>query len=241
MNAGLLAGKTVVIAGAGRGIGLALGIGCLGAGATVVAVNRGPVPDVGFSHVVRVDLGEENAPVVVGRRLSDLGVAPDVLINNAAVGDKRPLDDVTAEQWMQIMSVNLRAPHLLARELVPLMGGTGSIINISSIRARRGFAGDSVYQASKGGLEALTKALAVELAPRGIRVNAIAPGAIVTDFNRAALADEAHRARALGSIPLGRFGAVDDVVGAALYLGSELSGFVTGATLVVDGGQSIRG
>jgi len=237
----LLAGRTVVIAGAGRGIGLAIGAGFIAAGATVVAVNRSPVPDIGFAHALQVDLGEPDAARVVVDALGERGLVPDVLINNAALSDKRPLDDVTEEQWARIMHVNLRSPHLLSRALVPLMERGGSIINISSIRALRGFAGDSVYQASKGGLETLTKALAVELAPRGIRVNAIAPGAIRTDFNSAALADESYRAIALAAIPLGRFGEVGDVVGAALYLAGDLAGFVTGSTLVVDGGQSIRG
>ena len=241
MNGRFLEGKTVVITGAGRGIGLAIGAGCIAAGATVVAVNRSAVPDVGFAHVVTVDLGDSEAAGVIAEELRERGLVPDVLINNAALSDKRPLEDVTDDQWARIMHVNLRSPHLLARALVPLMGSAGSIINVSSIRALRGFAGDSVYQASKGGLETLTKALAVELAPRGIRVNAIAPGAIRTDFNSAALADETHRAIALAAIPLGRFGEVDDVVGAALYLASDLASFVTGSTLVVDGGQSIRG
>ncbi|MFI9550880.1 SDR family NAD(P)-dependent oxidoreductase [Nonomuraea endophytica] len=240
MIPGLLAGKTVLLTGAGRGIGLALGRGCLAAGATVLALDRGPVPEAGFAHTLRIDLAEAEAAARARDWLAGLGVSPDIVINNAAVSDQRPLAEVTAEQWQSIMNVNLRAPQLLARELVPLMTG-GSIVNITSIRALRGFAGDSVYQASKGGLETLTKALAVELAPRGIRVNAIAPGAIATELNRAVLADPAYREQALGLIPLGRFGGVDDVVGAALYLGSDLAGFVTGSTLVIDGGQSIRG
>lgn len=241
MTDGLLAGKTAIVSGAGRGIGLAIARGLLGAGADVIGIGRNPLPDIGFSHTIQVDLGETDAAERIGARLRDLGIAPDVLINNAALSDKRPLDAVTAEQWLTLMAVNLRAPHLLIREIAPLMTGGGSIINISSIRGLRGFEGDSVYQAAKGGIEMLTKALAVELAPRGIRVNAIAPGAILTDFNSAALADAGHRDAALDMIPLGRFGEPGDVVGAAVYLAGSLSGFVTGTTLVVDGGQSIRG
>ena len=241
MTDGLLAGKTAVVSGAGRGIGLAIARGLLAAGADVIGIGRSALPDIGFSHTMQVDLGGADAAEHIGARLRDLGIVPDVLINNAAVSDKRSLDAVTAEQWMSLMAVNLRAPHLLIREVAPLMTGGGSVVNISSIRGLRGFAGDSVYQAAKGGIETLTKALAVELAPRGIRVNAIAPGAILTDFNSAALADTDHRNAALGMIPLGRFGEPDDVVGAAVYLAASVSGFVTGTTLVVDGGQSIRG
>ncbi len=238
---GLLAGKIVVVAGASRGIGLAIGRGFLQAGATVLGLSRNPQPDSGFHHSLAVDLEDADASEKARDWLLTLGVAPDVLINNAALSDKRLLEHVTTEQWLSIMAVNLRSPHLLIRDLAPLMGAGGSIVNISSIRALRGFAGDSVYQASKGGLETLTKALAVELAPRGIRVNAIAPGAIATSMNAAALAEPTHRADALAKIPLGQFGAPEDVAGAALYLASGLSGFVTGTTLVVDGGQSMRG
>ncbi len=241
MSDGLLAGKNVVVSGAGRGIGLALSRGLMEAGATVVGFGRDALPDIGFAHTMRIDLGETDSAERIGAWLRGLGVSPDVLINNAAASDKRTLGAVTAEQWMGLMAVNLRAPHLLVREFAPMMARGGSIINISSIRGLRGFAGDSVYQAAKGGLETLTKALAVELAPRGIRVNAIAPGAILTDLNNAALTDARYRDTVLRSIPLGHLGEPDDVIGAAIYLASGFSGFVTGTTLVVDGGQSIRG
>lgn len=183
----------------------------------------------------RVDVTDSDAVAGIAASLSRV----DCLVNNAAINRRALLSDLDDDLWRTVQEVNLAAPVRIIRQFLPILATPGaSVVNVSSIRARRGFAADSAYIAAKGGIEAVTRALAVELGPSGIRVNAVAPGAIETDINAEVLADPAHRERVLNGVPLRRLGRPDDVAAAVLYLAGDGAAFVTGTVLTVDGGQT---
>src|SRR5262249_25817196 len=148
--------------------------------------------------------------------------------------------EYSVAEWDAVLATNLRAPFLLARAAAPLMASPGGrIVNVSSTFARAAVPERAPYAASKAGLEHLTRVLALEWAPRGITVNAIAPGATPTETRQAVLgSEEAVRART-AEIPLGRLGAPEDLVGALLLLAGDAGGFITGQTIVVDGGYTL--
>ena len=166
----------------------------------------------------------------------------DILINNAGVEFREPFLSARPEIWEATMGVNLKAPYFLSQRAAEVMirAGRGKIINLSSVHDTVPLPDRSVYAISKGGIAMLTRALALELAEHRINVNAIAPGAILTDLNREALSIPERRARLLDRIPWNRIGDVEDIVGAAVFLASPESDYVTGATIYVDGGLLLR-
>jgi NAD(P)-dependent dehydrogenase (short-subunit alcohol dehydrogenase family) len=163
----------------------------------------------------------------------------DALVNNAGVEIREPFLQTRPETWTHTLAVNLTAPYFLSQKAAQAMmrSGGGRIINISSVHDHHPLRDRSAYAISKGGLAMLTKALAFELAEHRITVNAIAPGAILTDMNRESLAVPENRQRCMEKIALQRFGDVEDVVGAAVFLASAESAYITGATLYIDGGM----
>jgi 3-oxoacyl-[acyl-carrier protein] reductase len=161
----------------------------------------------------------------------------DVLVNNAGTLSRRDEWETTPEDWDLVMSVNLRTVFFLSRDAARVMKGRGggSIVNVASVAGQiGGIAGSPAYSAAKAGVLGLTKSLARRFAPLGIRVNAISPADIETDMT-AGFPPEI-RARLIGMTPLGRFGAVDEVVGAAVYFAADESSYVTGQTLAINGG-----
>jgi NAD(P)-dependent dehydrogenase (short-subunit alcohol dehydrogenase family) len=163
----------------------------------------------------------------------------DILVNCAGIFELAAFAELPLERWQRILDVNLTAPMLASQRAVRAMSGHGgAIVNISSIAAAQGAAGSAAYCASKGGLEALTRAMAVELAPAGVRVNAVAPHAIETPMTSGLRGTELG-ARALAGIPAGRFGAAEEVAAAVLFLAGPRASFITGATLAVNGGASV--
>jgi len=241
-----LEGKVALVTGASRGIGAALADGLAGAGARVVGVARSPAPRDPFRQPVRY----VSADVAAGLDALVAGIVAehgriDVLVNAAGVSVSAAPDQALAA-FDTTLDVNLRAAYAACLAVAPHMAaqgeeGGGSIVNVTSINSLVGFPGNPGYVAAKGGLRLLTKALAVDLGPRGIRVNALAPGYIHTDMTAASFADpERHAARARHTC-LGRWGEVEDLVGAAIFLASDASRYMTGQDLVIDGGWTAKG
>ena len=246
-----LGGERALVTGSTAGIGRAIATRFAAEGAHVCITGRDR--ERGEAVVASVSAGGGRA-VFVPAELRDeaacealVAAAVDalggltVLVNNAAGGEGGDggAGDITTEAWNAILTVNLTAPMWLTRSAIPSMlaAGRGSIVNISSRQAERASRGLAAYIASKGGLNALTRSIAVDYADRGIRCNTISPGYVLND-RRDAEIDPARRARYEG-MHLTRLGVADDVAYAAVYLASTESGFVTGVNLQVDGGGSI--
>jgi NAD(P)-dependent dehydrogenase (short-subunit alcohol dehydrogenase family) len=233
-----LEGRVAIVTGGSRGIGAAIAAGLAGAGAKVTAVGRTKqveMPSVQYRSCDMSAEGEFEKLVGEQKQLH-------ILVNAAAI-TLPPAPGAEVERYDRTMEVNLRAAFracVAAAEVMKRSGG-GSIINVTSINSELGFPANPAYVAAKGGLRALTKALALDLAPSNIRVNALAPGYIRTAMTAASHADPAARAARLARMMLQRFGEPDDVVGAAIFLASPASSYVTGADLFVDGGWTARG
>jgi 2-deoxy-D-gluconate 3-dehydrogenase len=245
-------GEVVVVTGAGRGIGRVLALAFAEAGAKLVLAGRSAeelaavqaeASELAASAIaVQFDLTSLDTVI----RLVDRAVAAfgrlDVLVNNAGLWVNRLALDLTEEEWDLMLDVNLKGLFFCARETARVMmtQGGGRIINISSALATVAQPGYACYSAAKAGVQQLTRVLALEWAPHNITVNAIAPTTTVVREKAGQLQTPAALARAREKIPLGgRFGVPDDLVGAALYLASPASAFMTGQTLLIDGGFSL--
>jgi NAD(P)-dependent dehydrogenase (short-subunit alcohol dehydrogenase family) len=240
-----LDGRRALVTGAGRGIGLAAAAALAEAGAdvTLAARTRSEVESAAAAIRAR---GQRAEPLVLDVRDVDAVRAAvaaaepfDVLINNAGTNRPAAFVDVTPEDFDTVAGLNVRAAFFVAQAVARRLiaaGRPGSIVNISSQMGHVGAARRSVYCASKHALEGLTKAMAVELAPHRIRVNALAPTFLDTPMTRPFFQDAAFRAEVLGKIKLGRLGTVEDLMGALVLLASDASGLMTGASLVIDGG-----
>jgi NAD(P)-dependent dehydrogenase (short-subunit alcohol dehydrogenase family) len=243
-----LAGKTALVTGAGRGIGRQLALVFAQAGADV-AVNSRTETELGAvaeeiralgrrAVVVRGDVSTATAAAAaVEAATAGLGQL-DVLLNAAGIAVRVPAEDTTEEQFDRVVDTNLKGTyfacqaagrHMLAR-------GTGSIVNIGSLTTSFGLPLRSVYAATKGAVGQLTKTLAVEWAARGVRVNAIAPGWIHTPLTQPLVDNPEVTRWIVGRTPMGRWGRPEDLAGAAVYLASDASAFMTGQILYVDGG-----
>lgn len=251
-----LEGKTALVTGGGRGLGEWLATGLAEAGADVVIASRkleacervaAAVEKLGRrAWAIEADISDlEDIEELVDDTLSRVSRL-DILVNNAALAWGAPLFDHTAKQWDRVFDLNLRGLFFLSQRVAKHMveAGGGNIIHISSVAALRGVSDmlepSIAYTASKGALHTLTRDMAIKLAPHGIRVNTIAPGAFDTDM-LAYIRSDSERDRAfLARMPLGRVGQEDDAKGAVVYLASAASAFVTGQILVVDGGWSVQ-
>jgi NAD(P)-dependent dehydrogenase (short-subunit alcohol dehydrogenase family) len=237
-----LAGKVAVVTGASRGIGFAIGDGLAQAGARVVALARSAAPDHPYSSD-RVDYRsadvEEGLAIPFAEAVAAYG-GFDVLVNAAGVSISADGGDPAAI-FERTIRINLNAAYSSCVAARPYMRAGGSIINVTSIGSIVGFPGNPGYVASKGGLRMMTKALAVDYGACGIRVNALAPGYIDTAMTARSFADPALHEQRRRHTCLGRWGVVGDVVGAAIFLASDASNYVTGQDLIVDGGWTAKG
>lgn len=243
-----LKGKVAAVLGAGGGLGQALAVALSSAGAEIAAIGRSMVSveqtcqevqrEGGNCWSYQADLSQteqiENAMSWAHGRKGRL----DVLINAAGVQLRKPALEVTEEDWERMMAVNLKSVFFCCQAAAKYMGdqGSGSIINLSSLTAKVGISSLSVYGACKGGVTQLMKGLAVEWAPLGIRVNAIGPGRIQTSMTETVFQDKTVRESFLRLIPMNRPGLPQDLAGAAVFLASDASLYVTGQTLYIDGG-----
>jgi len=240
-----LDGKTALVTGASSGIGLACAVALADAGARVVMAARGAerlaaaVADVcatgGQAEALVLDVADAGA---VAQAVAANGPF-DVLVNAAGVARHGPALDTTHADFDAVMAVNLRGAYFVAQAVARGLrdaGRPGSIIQISSQMGHVGGPDRAVYCASKHAVEGMTKAMAIEWGPLGIRVNTICPTFILTPLTQATFDDPARRAWVESKIKLGRVGRIEDIMGAAVYLASDASGLVTGSALMVDGG-----
>jgi NAD(P)-dependent dehydrogenase (short-subunit alcohol dehydrogenase family) len=249
-----LSNRVALVTGGSRGIGRAIALALARAGARVVVASRkfegvdAVAAEIrsqgGQALPLEAHVGDETAIArLVERSLETFG-GIDIAVNNAATNPHfGPLLTATASQWDKILDINLRGAFFLCQQVAPHMKarGGGKIVNIASIAGLRPSTGMGVYCVAKAGLIMLTQVLARELGPDKIQVNALAPGVIRTRLSSALWETPAVAEGIAASTPIGRLGDVDDVVGAAVYLVSPHSDFVTGAVLVVDGGLSLSG
>jgi gluconate 5-dehydrogenase len=241
-----LSGRVVLVTGATRGLGLEIARGMAAAGARVGVNGRDPerareiAKGIPGALPVPFDITDVAASTAALDEIVTRYGALDCLVNNAAVRDRRPLADITSDDFRRLIETNLVAQYALARLAARHMAqrGRGRLVFISSMVGPQSFQGDPAYVASKGGLEALMRALAVELGPHGVTANAIAPGFFLTEGN-APFFDRSPVVELSRRIPLQRFGRPHEIVGAAIFLASDASSYVTGQIVTVDAGLSI--
>jgi len=243
-----LGGKTALITGSGSGLGFAMARGLAEAGARVVLNGR----DLAKLEAAAATLREsglaietasfdvaDSASVAAGiaELVARVG-AIDILVNNAGVQHRGPIEEFSDADWRRLMATNLDAPFFMARAVIPAMKArrAGKIINIGSLMSRLARPTTVPYQTSKGGIAMLTRGLAVELAPFNIQVNSIAPGFFRTEMNAALTGNPEFSAWVEKRTPAGRWAAPQELAGAAVFLASPASAFVTGQILYVDGG-----
>jgi len=245
-----LAGRTAAVTGPGRGIGQAISLALASAGADLVLIGRAEScqataelvrEEGGTAEVVDLDLSDIDSVEKVGRQLA-VSHAIDVLVNNAGIISRGETVAVTTSEWHRVLDVNLTAPFVLTREIGASMVSRrrGKIINVASLLSFQGGVNVASYATSKHGIAGLTRALSNEWAESGVQVNALAPGYIATDNTTALRNDDSRAAEILARIPSGRWGEAADLGGAAVFLASSASDYVTGHTLVVDGGWMAR-
>lgn len=244
-----LTGKLAVVTGVRRGIGKAIAEALAAAGADIIGVSatleesRSEVAKrvvaLGRSFEgYRVDFADRDAVIAFAHNIDSAGRPVDVLVNNAGIVHRSPAEQHSDEEWDHVLSVDLTSPFVLSREVGRQMieRGSGKIIFVASVLSFQGGMNLSSYVAAKSGIVGLTKALANEWAPRGVNVNAIAPGYIATDINRVYRDDPSQDSSILARIPAGRWGSANDLGGAAVFLASDAADYVSGIVLPVDGG-----
>ena len=237
-----LVGRTAVVAGASRGIGASLAAGLASAGADVYACGRSrgtAAPADGVTYR-SCDVTDEGAFQAICRQASSARKRIDIFVFSAGISVPTESIQTTAE-FAKTISVNLTAAYQTAVIASAWMHEPSSIVFVTSINSALGFPGNPGYVAAKGGLRQLTRALAMDFGSRGIRVNALAPGYVRTAMTEASFADPAKREARSSRTILGRWGDPGDLVGAAVFLASDASAYVTGQEIFVDGGWTAKG
>ncbi|WP_088155765.1 SDR family NAD(P)-dependent oxidoreductase [Achromobacter xylosoxidans] len=247
-----LDGRVALVSGGSSGIGKAIGLALARAGASVVLVARreqelacaaGEFEAQGLrARALPCDLADRDALRGLAARAAQPFGAPDILVNASGINVRKPFEDTADEDWDRSLAINLTAPFLLTRALGPAMRerGWGRIINITSLQCVRAFPDSAPYGASKGGLMQLTRAIAEYWSRHGITCNAIAPGFFETPLTAPVMSDPVRVQALAASTMIGRNGRLEDLHGAAVFLASDASAYITGQTLFIDGGFSAR-
>ena len=245
-----LADRVALVTGGNSGIGRAIAQAFAAAGARVVLVARRTaeldeardeiIAAGGEAATLACDLTDSNAIDACARAAPQFFGAPDIVVNAAGVNVRRPMLEVTREDWDRVLKLNLETPFFLSQRLVPAMieRGFGRIINIASLQSARAFADSGPYGASKGGVMQLTRAQAQAWSVKGVNANAIAPGFFRTPLTAPVAADPVLWERNAARTFIGRNGEMPDLAGTAIFLASRASNYVTGQTIFVDGGFS---
>ncbi|NIA71309.1 SDR family oxidoreductase [Pelagibius litoralis] len=243
-----LAGKTALITGSGGGIGLSLARGLGAAGARIVLNGRdaaklskaaGILEEAGVDHTsCAFDVSDDTAVEAAIEQIERDDGPIDILVNNAGTNRRGAMGDISADDYRMVMNANVDGLFFVTRSVAPYMEvrGRGKIINICSALSKLGRKGAVAYSGSKGAAAIMTASMCDELAPKGIQVNGIAPGYFLTEITEVIAQDEAHNTWLINRTPAGRWGEMQDLVGAAIFLASPASDFVNGHILAVDGG-----
>jgi NAD(P)-dependent dehydrogenase (short-subunit alcohol dehydrogenase family) len=243
---GALDGRTAIVTGAGRGIGAAIAVALDAAGARVALVARSAdqlvTTAAGLVHdpvVIPADLGTPHGPgIAVEAALDAFDARVDVLVNNAGIALRKDSETLTVDELDLVWNVNVRSALLVTTAVLPAMiaAGSGSIVSISSISGLRGAPRRAVYAASKAALDGMTRSLAMEYGPRGIRANCVAPGVVETEMWKVNLAKPGVSDAVLGVIPTRRLSTAEEVADTVVFLASDASRAITGEVISADGG-----
>lgn len=248
-----MTGRVAIVTGGSKGLGAAMAAGLASAGADVVLASRHEDEAIESAEQIAKDFGHraigmaadvtcpDQVQALVDRTIAEFGKV-DILINNAGVNIRGPIDEVSFEEFKKVQDINVNGVWLCARAVLPHMkeAGYGRIINMASTLGVVGLANRTPYTSSKGAVVQMTRALGLEVAQYGITCNAICPGPFLTPMNEPIADSEEAKKFIVGAVALNRWGKMEEIQGAAIFLASDAASYVTGSLLTVDGGWTAR-